>query len=192
MQVITCAANLGACAVLFWFCTIGSGNRPTSGAGLEACSVQESGPSSPLIFITVRLSRAAGLWARLLSLSRPWMFGRAPCAFSLPTTSGMGYIHCKRTWGRRCAASCGLGNSFWMCSKFGQAVVGTCQPNLIGQVSCKLRSRFAINYGKLASLHDLAICATVASSFIWSQHMCTCSSCSMLGISPVWASCFCR
>ena len=75
----------------------------------------------------------------------------------------------KRTWGRRCAASCGLGNSFWMCTKFGQAVVGACRPNLIGPASRKLLSRFETRYGKLAS--DLAICAVVASCCIWSTHM---------------------
>ena len=118
-----------------------------------------------------------------------WMFGRAPCAFSLQTTFGMGYIHCKRAWGCRCAASCGLGNSFWMCTKFGQEVIGACPPNLIEQVSCKLRSRLATSYGKLASVHDLATCATLASCCIWSQH--SCSSCSMLGTCPAWAPCFC-
>ena len=119
----------------------------------------------------------------------PWMFGRAPCASSLPTTFGMGYIHCKRTWGCRCAASCGLGKSFWMCTKFGQAVVGTCPQNLMGQVSCKLCSRFVTSYGKLAFVHDLATCATFASCCIRSQH--SCSSCSMLGTCPEWAPCFC-
>ena len=68
----------------------------------------------------------------------PGMLGRARCASSLPTTFVMGYIHRKRTWGRKCATSCSLGDSLWMCARFGQPVVGTCPPNLNGQVSCAL------------------------------------------------------
>ena len=76
---------------------------------------------------TVRLSRAAGLWFRLPSLPRGCLAGHlAHLASQQPLAFSMGYIHCKRIWGCRCAASCGLGKSFWMCTKFGWDMPAKC------------------------------------------------------------------